>query len=129
LAKLAEEWKKLIDEPFVVYHGQLPDKQRRQAQEQFLNNEVRFCLATPAFGLGIDKPDIRRVIHMELPGSIEAYFQEIGRAGRDGQPADAVLLFDEEDVSTQMEFIKWSNPDAEFLRRTLQIIKEHPDRV
>lgn len=130
LYRVAEKMAKLLGpDGFVIYHGQLPDGQRKSAQNKFLRNEVPICLATPAFGLGIDKPDIRQVIHFEVPGSLEAYFQEIGRAGRDSQPAKATLLFDEEDIATQMEFIKWSNPDSEFLERTLRVIQMQPDQV
>lgn len=112
-----------------VYHGDLPERQRRQAQERFLRGESELILATPAFGLGVDKPDVRLVMHVEVPGSIEAYFQEIGRAGRDGAPAQCALLYDQEDVSIQMEFVKWSNPDAAFIKRVFELIERNPERV
>jgi ATP-dependent DNA helicase RecQ len=97
-----------------VYHGKLPDKQRKQMQRDFLNGKQKLILATNAFGMGIDKPDIRFVIHAEIPSSIEAYYQEIGRAGRDGKDSLCALLYNQEDLYTQMEFIKWSNPGADF---------------
>ncbi len=87
-----------------------------------MNGECPLVLATPAFGMGIDKFDIRYVIHAEIPGSMEAWYQEIGRAGRDGLPADCLLLYDENDLLTQMEFLRWSNPDAEFYERVYDLL-------
>jgi ATP-dependent DNA helicase RecQ len=114
--------------PHEIYHGELDPRQKKKAQQKFLKEEI-LILATPAFGLGIDKPNVRSVIHAEVPGSLEAYFQEIGRAGRDGQRADCVLLYDEEDVATQMEFIKWSAPDADFIQKVYHLIQKNPERV
>lgn len=94
------------------YHSKLPPKIRRANQEVFINDEVDFMLATPAFGLGVDKPNIRNLINFELPGSIESYVQEFGRAGRDGKPSNCVLLYTQEDIAQQMDFIKWGSPDA-----------------
>jgi ATP-dependent DNA helicase RecQ len=115
--------------PHEVYHGDLPEGLKRRAQENFLRGTSTAMLATPAFGLGVDKADVRRVIHAEIPGSVEAYFQEIGRAGRDGEPATCELLYDEDDVSTQMEFVKWSNPDGPFIRKVYELVKKNPERV
>lgn len=115
--------------PHYVYHGQLYDKERRRQQEQFLTDPKGLMLATPAFGLGINKADIRMVIHGEVPGSIEAYFQEVGRAGRDGLPAFGYLLYDADDVSVQMDFIKWSSPEPEFIYRVYQLIANNSDAV
>lgn len=112
-----------------IYHGDLPERFKRKSQENFLSGESNLILATPAFGLGVDKPDVRTIIHVEMPGSIEAYFQEIGRAGRDGAPAQCVLLYDEDDVSIQMEFIKWSNPEGSFIKKVFELIKKNPERV
>jgi ATP-dependent DNA helicase RecQ len=105
-----------------VYHGKLQDKQRKQMQRDFLSGKQKLILATNAFGMGIDKPDIRFVIHAEVPSSIEAYYQEIGRAGRDGKDSLCLLLYNQEDLYTQMEFIKWSNPSADFYSALYDLI-------
>lgn len=112
-----------------VYHGLLEDRFRKKSQEQFLNSPQGVMLATPAFGLGINKPDIRLVIHNELPSSIEAYYQEVGRAGRDGESSLCELLWDSDDISIQMDFIKWSNPDPSFIRRLYHLIRRNEDRL
>ena len=94
-----------------------------------MNGECPLVLATPAFGMGIDKDNIRYVIHAEIPGSMEAWYQEIGRAGRDGLPSDCVLLYEESDLLTQMEFLRWSNPDAEFYARVYDLLVHHQEQV
>ena len=106
----------------LIYHGDLPRQRRRQLQEKFMAGEDLLVLATNAFGMGIDKEDIRFVLHADLPGSMESYYQEIGRAGRDGKPSKCLLLYDQRDLATQMEFIRWSNPDAEFYRRVFDFL-------
>jgi ATP-dependent DNA helicase RecQ len=97
-----------------TYHGKLYDILRKRRQRDFISGRENLILATNAFGMGIDKPDIRFVVHAEVPSSIESYYQEIGRAGRDGEHSLCLLLYNQEDLYTQMEFIKWSNPSADF---------------
>ena len=113
----------------VCYHGDLEPHRRKQIQNEFMNGECPLVLATPAFGMGIDKDNIRYVIHAEIPGSMEAWYQEIGRAGRDGLPSDCVLLYEESDLLTQMEFLRWSNPDAEFYARVYDLLVHHQEQV
>ena len=115
--------------PFLKYHGQLPDVPRRKSQERFLKSSEGLMLATPAFGLGVDKPDIRLIVHAELPGSVEAYYQEIGRAGRDGKTAEGHLLFDGDDIAIQSDFIKWTTPDPGFIQAVDSLLRNRPDDV
>lgn len=112
-----------------VYHGQLADKNRKREQEEFLSGQTDLMLATPAFGLGIDKPDVRLLMHVELPGSMEAYYQEIGRAGRDGAASNCVVLYDRDDVSIQSDFVKWSTPDPGFIQSVLNLIARNEMRA
>jgi len=92
-------------------------------QKEFIKSEDAVILATPAFGLGIDKQNIRAIVHFEMPGNLESHYQEVGRAGRDGLESQCHLLYDEDDVSIQMEFIKWTHPEGEFIRRVHQYLK------
>lgn len=106
-----------------VYHGKLEDRQRKNMQRDFINGKQNLMLATNAFGMGIDKADIRFVIHAEVPSSIESYYQEIGRAGRDRKDSLCLLLYNQDDLYTQMEFIKWSNPDVNFYFALYNLLK------
>lgn len=94
-----------------IYHAGLTDQQRHKAQDQFMSGSVPVVVATNAFGMGVDRSDLRFVIHWDVPGSIEAYYQEIGRAGRDGLSSHCELLYNYADVRTQEFFLDGSNPD------------------
>ena len=111
-----KEGKRLHEElsarwPVTLYHGKMPSKQRHEAQELFMSDGVKAVIATNAFGLGIDKQDIRFIVHYHLPGSLEAYYQEAGRAGRDGGTARCAILYREEDRAIQGYFLGGRYPD------------------
>ncbi len=113
----------------MVYHGDLVSDQRRKIQNRFMGNENQLVLATNAFGMGIDKENIRFVIHAQVPGSVEAYYQEIGRAGRDGKPSICSLLYDQQDLNIQFDFIKWNNPGGSYYERLYVLLRSDIQRV
>ncbi len=106
----------------VAYHAGRSKSEREKAQEQWVTGDARVVVATNAFGMGIDKPDVRFVIHAMLPSSIEAYYQEAGRAGRDGGTAYAVLLYHPADESTQEALIQDSHPTGPEVRQAYEAI-------
>ncbi|MFM8473770.1 MAG: RecQ family ATP-dependent DNA helicase, partial [Candidatus Kapaibacterium sp.] len=99
-----------------TYHAGMPDAQRQQNQERFLAGDLRVLAATSAFGMGVDKPDVRRVIHTELTLSLEAYYQEAGRAGRDGKESACTALYHPRDRELQEFFLRNMYPEAEEIR-------------
>jgi ATP-dependent DNA helicase RecQ len=103
---LAEEGHKAL-----AYHAGLESDQRRMLLDRFITEPDVVMVATIAFGMGIDKPDVRFVAHVDLPGSVEAYYQELGRAGRDGKPAEAAMFFGLDDIRMRRHFIEESDAD------------------
>src|ERR1044072_4317098 len=106
------------------YHAGMSDAMRIRAQEDFMSGRTQMIVAANAFGMGIDKPDIRFVVHYQMPGSIEAYYQEIGRAGRDGLPSTCVLLFNYADKNTHDFFIEGSYPDISVVKQVYDALAE-----
>jgi ATP-dependent DNA helicase RecQ len=102
------------------YHAGLTEDERHRVQDEFLAGRLDVIAASNAFGMGVDKRDIRFVVHADLPGSVEAYYQEAGRAGRDGEPARCTLLFAPADVRMQEFFLAGSNPSPATFRRVWQ---------
>ncbi|CAL1520577.1 ATP-dependent DNA helicase RecQ [Chitinophaga sp. MM2321] len=102
------------------YHAGLPQTERAARQEAWINNETRIMVCTNAFGMGIDKPDVRIVVHYDMPDGLEAYYQEAGRAGRDEQKAYAVLLYNEHELTDMHERIALQFPTLEEIREVYQ---------
>ncbi|WP_168122799.1 DNA helicase RecQ [Paenibacillus sp. HB172176] len=105
------------------YHGGLSDAERMEAQEQFRFDQVRIMVATNAFGMGIDKPNVRYVVHWQIPGDLESYYQEAGRAGRDGEESECVLLFEPADMQIQRFLIEQGMAAED--RKSIQMSKLH----
>lgn len=111
----------------VAYHAGLTDAEREFAQNRFISGEADVAVATNAFGMGIDRADVRFVAHFEIPGSVEAYYQEAGRAGRDGLPSVCELLFNHADLKTQEFFYEGSNPPYSLILQLYALLRRHCD--
>ncbi|WP_309382951.1 RecQ family ATP-dependent DNA helicase [Cerasicoccus frondis] len=126
--KSVEEVSTLLREEFVqhvIYHGGMTPSERDAAQDRFVRGEVPIAVATNAFGMGIDRSDIRFVAHYEMPGSVEAYYQEAGRAGRDGKPAYCEMLFCYADKTTQEFFIEGANPPLSLIHSIHSVLQRN----
>jgi len=111
----------------IAYHGGMSDAERERTQNIFIRKEADVAVATNAFGMGIDRPDVRFVVHFEIPGSVEAYYQEAGRAGRDGESAMCELLFNYADTRTQEFFIEGVNPSYGTIAGVYQFLQNQAD--
>jgi len=113
--------------PAAAYHAGLDDARRHAVQDAFMTEKVRAIVATNAFGMGIDKPNVRLVVHYAMPGTLEAYYQEAGRAGRDGLPATCYLLHAFPDRFTHEFFIKGAYPERALVEEVYELLRRNSD--
>ncbi|QBJ93290.1 RecQ family ATP-dependent DNA helicase [Streptomyces seoulensis] len=111
-----------------AYHAGLPARERGDVHDRFMAGELDVVVATSAFGMGIDKPDVRFVLHASVPGSLDAYYQEIGRAGRDGEASRAILMYRPQDLGMQ-RFFAAGRPDPDTVTQVVSTLEEHDGPV
>lgn len=115
--------------PHLKYHGNMMAKDKKRAHAEFLASQDDLMLATPAYGLGVDKANIHSVVHFEVPNSVEAYVQEVGRAGRDGSVSEGHLFYASQDLQMQMDLVQNLTPDLDYMKRLWNLLERRLDEV